>query len=184
MVSLIIYIRHVLHNSVSYKDGGAALLLKVAGLMSALVLILAATRPWGYIAVLSAALLYGKRLVRIEPAPRYIAVAALVYGTAFLLDLAFIGPPSYVPPWWEAVILAPLAEEFVFRALPFASLPSPLSWIFSVAVFGVLHPANPLLASLYGLALSLMYRGGGYAASAALHAFNNAVWLFLAARGF
>jgi len=169
---------------VSYKDGGAVSPLKIAGLVSALVLILATPRPWGYVVVLSATPIYGRRLLRVEPAPRYVATAGLVYGATFLLDLALVGPPNYVPPWWEAVVLAPLAEEFVFRALPFTTLPSPLSWIFSVVVFGVLHPANPLLASLYGLALSLMYRGGGYAASAALHAFNNALWILLATRNF
>ncbi|MGC9131047.1 MAG: CPBP family intramembrane glutamic endopeptidase [Pyrobaculum sp.] len=168
----------------SYKDGGAVSPLKIAGLVSALVLMIATPRPWGYVVVLSATIIYGRRLVRIEPAPRYVVAAALVYGTTFLLDLALVGPPSYIPPWWEAVVLAPLAEEFVFRALPFTTLPSPLSWIFSVVIFGALHPANPLLASLYGLALSLMYRGGGYAASVALHAFNNALWILLATRNF
>jgi membrane protease YdiL (CAAX protease family) len=78
------------------------------------------------------------------------------------------------------VILAPLAEELVFRALAFAFLPPPLAWIFAVVIFGALHPANPLAASLYGASLAFMYRGGGYVAAVALHAFNNALWLALA----
>ncbi|WP_053240501.1 CPBP family intramembrane glutamic endopeptidase [Pyrobaculum islandicum] len=138
-------------------------------------------KPLGEVAVITTIPLFKKRIAWTKFSPTYIALSLAVFTTAFVLDYLAMGPPSYIPAWWDVVVLTPLAEELVFRAAPFALLPPPASWIFAVVVFGALHPANPLLASLYGLALALMYRGGGYVASVALHAFNNLIWLTLAA---
>jgi membrane protease YdiL (CAAX protease family) len=162
---------------VGYKEnvgGAAAVLLATAVLATA-------PRPLGHLALLAALPLFRRRVVWTRFEPSFIASAAVAYLGAFLLDFFFVGIPRERPPWWQVVVLAPLAEELVFRALAFAFLPPLLAWIFAVVIFGVLHPANPLVASLYGASLAFMYRGGGYAASTALHAFNNALWLALAA---
>lgn len=163
----------------AYKaDLGVAGAAALAAMLTALALV---PRPYGELAVLAAAPLLRRRVAWVRFSPTHIAASLAVYAAAFALDYVAMGPPAYVPTWWDAAVLTPLAEELVFRAAAFALLPPPASWIFAVAVFGALHPANPLLASLYGLALALMYRGGGYAASAGLHAVNNLVWLTLAA---
>ncbi len=171
------YIGHGLLVIVSYKEnvgGAAAVLLAAAALATA-------PMPFGHLALLAALPLFRKQVVWTRFEPSFVVPAAVAYLGAFLLDFFFVGIPSETPPWWQVVVLAPLAEELVFRALAFAFLPPPLAWIFAVVIFGVLHPTNPLLASLYGASLAFMYRGGGYLASVALHAFNNALWLALAA---
>jgi len=145
-----------------------------------LAVMLALPSPLGYLAVFAAVVLYYKKITWAAFSPSHLAAALLLYTTTFLIDYATVGIPTQRPPWLAAVVFAPLAEELVFRALAFALLPTPLSWVFSVVIFGVLHLDNPLLAALYGAALSLAYRGGGYLASSALHAFNNALWLYLA----
>ncbi|RFA95269.1 CPBP family intramembrane metalloprotease [Pyrobaculum aerophilum] len=170
---------------VDYKSSGEQnLFLRAAAITSILALMVLTPRPWGYVAVLALAYFYRKRAMWRGTAPMWTIYAILIYAIAFAIDFIAVGPPAVVPPWWEAVILAPLAEEYVFRVLPFSALPSPLSWVFAVVIFGVLHKDNPLLASLYGVALSLMYKGGGYPASVALHAFNNCIWWLMAAGGF
>jgi membrane protease YdiL (CAAX protease family) len=171
------YIGHGFLTIVGYKEnvgGVAAVLLATAAL-------LAAPRPLGHLALLAALPLFLRRIVWTRFEPSFVTSSAVAYLGAFLLDFFFVGMPHESPPWWQVVVLAPLAEELVFRALAFAFLPPPLAWIFAVVIFGVLHPTNPLVASLYGASLAFMYRGGGYLAATALHAFNNALWLALAA---
>ena len=149
--------------------------------MLATAALVAAPRPLGHLALLAALPLFRRQIVWTRFEPSFVALSAVAYLGAFLLDFFFVGMPRETPPWWQVVVLAPLAEELVFRALAFAFLPPVLAWIFAVVIFGVLHPANPLVASLYGVSLAFMYRGGGYLAATALHAFNNALWLALAA---
>jgi hypothetical protein len=171
------YIGHGFLTIVGFKEnvgGAAAVLLATA-------VLLAAPRPLGHLALLAALPLFLRRIVWTRFEPSFVASSAVAYLGAFLLDFFFVGMPRETPPWWQVVVLAPLAEELVFRALAFAFLPPPLAWIFAVVIFGVLHPTNPLVASLYGASLAFMYRGGGYLAATALHAFNNALWLALAA---
>ncbi len=164
-----------------YKDnmGDAAAGLVI--LLLAVAVLALAPRPLGYLAVLAFAPAFRRRVIWVRLAPPYLALSAVAYFVAFLLDYVFVGVPQYVPPWWEVAVLAPLAEELVFRALAFALLPPPPAWLFAVVLFGLLHPANPFIASLYGVSLAFMYRGGGYVAAVVLHAVNNAVWLALAA---
>lgn len=164
----------------SNKPNGDFQLVDTGALVALLIALVWAPRPWGYLLVMGSGLALRRRVLWLRKAPKYIVYALLVYATAFLVDYISVGPQKTDRAWWEVVVLAPLAEEVVFRALPFSRLPSPLGWVFAVFVFGALHPQNPLLASLYGLALALAYLGGGYPASAALHAFNNALWLYLA----
>jgi membrane protease YdiL (CAAX protease family) len=170
------YIGHGFLTIVGYKEnvgGAAAVLLAAAALTTA-------PRPLGHLALLAALPLFRRWVVWTRFESSFVASAAVAYLGAFLLDFFFVGIPHETPPWWQVVVLAPLAEELVFRALAFAFLPPPLAWIFAVVIFGALHPANPLVASLYGASLAFMYRGGGYVAAVALHAFNNALWLALA----
>lgn len=141
-------------------------------------------KPWGYVAVVVFSTPLWGRVLWLAFRPRLLAAGLAVYAAAFVVDFYVLGPPGWAPPWWEAAVLAPVAEELLFRAVPFAVLPSAAAWVFAVLVFGFLHLENPLLASLYGLALALVYRGGGYAAAVLLHAFNNAVWIALATGGF
>ncbi|MFN3804183.1 MAG: type II CAAX prenyl endopeptidase Rce1 family protein [Pyrobaculum sp.] len=148
-------------------------LLGLAALMAAL-------PPFGHLAAIFTIFFFRNHITWVRLNPKPLLAAFLTYAAAFALDYMTAGPPAYVPAWWEAVIVAPLAEEFVFRALAFSLLPRPLSWLFAVAIFGALHNM-PHLAALYGLALSLAYRGGGLVASVALHSINNALWLALAA---
>lgn len=147
--------------------------------MVLLALLVALPMPLNYLAVIALLPLFRRRITWAVFRPALIAVSLVVYSAAFMLDFLTVAPPRELPPWWSAVVLAPLAEELIFRALAFAYLPPPVAWIFSVAIFGVLHPEAPLLAALYGLALALMYRGGGFAASVAMHAVNNVLWLLL-----
>ncbi|MFZ8807320.1 MAG: CPBP family intramembrane glutamic endopeptidase [Pyrobaculum sp.] len=163
-----------------YKDNMGDAAAGLAILLLAVVVLALAPRPLGYLAVLALVPLLRRRVVWARFAPSYLAASSATYLAAFVLDYVFVGVPGHLPPWWEAVVLAPLAEELVFRALAFALLPPPPAWLFAVVLFGLLHPANPLVASLYGASLALMYRGGGYVASVVLHAVNNAVWLALA----
>jgi hypothetical protein len=165
---------------VEYKDNMGNAAAGLAVLLLAVVVLALAPRPLGYLAVLALVPLLRRRVVWARFAPPYLAASSATYLAAFLLDYVFVGVPGHLPPWWEAVVLAPLAEELVFRALAFALLPPPPAWLFAVVLFGLLHPANPLVASLYGASLAFMYRGGGYVASVVLHAVNNAVWLALA----
>ncbi|MEZ0320020.1 MAG: CPBP family intramembrane glutamic endopeptidase [Pyrobaculum sp.] len=151
--------------------------------LALLVAMLAAPRPYGYLVALAMPL-FRKQIRWASTNRRYILAGLAAYVTTFLADYIYVGPPHSVPPWWEAVVLAPIAEEFLFRALPFSLLPAPAAWLISVPLFGALHPANPVIASLYGFSLTLAYRGGGYAASVALHSFNNALWIALATRSF
>lgn len=133
----------------------------------------------GYIAVISAMFLLKRHVVWFELKPKLLTAGVSTYVAVFVLDYVAVGPPLYVPIWWEAIILAPIVEEFVFRALAFSLMPHPLSWIFATLIFGVLHQSNPVLATLYGVALSLTYRGGGYFSSVVIHSVNNAFWLII-----
>ncbi|MCY0889613.1 MAG: CPBP family intramembrane glutamic endopeptidase [Pyrobaculum sp.] len=163
----------------SNKPNGDFQLVDAGVLLALLVVLVWAPRPWGYFFVIASALALRRRILWLSKVPKYVVYALLVYATAFVLDYISVGPQKTDKAWWEVVVLAPLAEEVVFRALPMSRLPPPLGWVFAVFIFGALHPQNPFLASLYGLALALAYLGGGYPASAALHAFNNALWLYL-----
>jgi len=166
---------------VEYKDNVGDAAIGFVALLFAVAVLALAPRPLGYLAVLALAPAFRRRVVWARLAPPYLALSAAMYLVAFLLDYVFVGVPQSLPPWWETAVLAPLAEELIFRALAFALLPSPLAWFFAVVLFGLLHPTNPFIASLYGVSLAFMYRGGGYLAAVALHAVNNAVWLALAA---
>ena len=140
-------------------------------------------KPYGYF-ISALSFILWRRIELVAFRLRYLTTSLAPYITVFLLDLYLIGPPKWAPVWWEAVVLAPFAEELIFRALPFAVLPPAAAWTFAVAVFGVLHFENPLIATAYGLSLTLAYRGGGYLASFLLHSLNNAVWILLATGGF
>jgi membrane protease YdiL (CAAX protease family) len=158
-------------------DTAVAGVALAAALLAALALV---PRPFNYIVTLAALPALRGRVAWVSLSPRHITAAAAVYALAFLVDYAISQPPAPARDWLECVVLAPLAEELVFRAVPFALLPPAAAWIFAVVVFGAMHASNALLASAYGLSLALMYRGGGYAASACLHALNNLAWLALA----
>ncbi|MFN7106256.1 MAG: type II CAAX prenyl endopeptidase Rce1 family protein [Pyrobaculum sp.] len=145
----------------------------------ALTALMAASPLFGRLAAVFTIFLFRKQVTWVRLDPKFLLAAFLTYAATFAIDYLTVGPPTHVPTWWDAVILTPLAEEFVFRALAFSLLPPPLSWLFAVVVFGALHNL-PHLATLYGLALSLAYRGGGLVASVALHSINNALWLALA----
>ncbi len=164
-----------------YKDNVGSVAIGFVALLFAVAVLALTPRPLGYLAVLALVPAFRRRVVWVRLAPPYLALSAATYFAAFLLDYVFVGVPQYVPHWWEVAVLAPLAEELVFRALAFVLLPPPLAWLFAVVLFGLLHPANPFIASLYGVSLAFMYRGGGYVAAVVLHAVNNAVWLALAA---
>jgi CAAX amino terminal protease family. len=168
-------IDHDTSTDVGYKANTNILILL------AVLLLALAPRPLGQLAVIALLPVFRRKVTWLCLSPRYLGLSLVTYLAAFSLDYLFVGVPQFSPPWWEAVALTPLAEEFAFRALPFALLPPPLAWLFAVVVFGFLHPANPFVASLYGASLAFMYRGGGYLAAVALHAFNNALWLALAA---
>jgi len=135
---------------VEYKDNMGDAAAGLAVLLLAVVVLALAPRPLGYLAVLALVPLLRRRVVWARFAPPYLAASSATYLAAFLLDYVFVGVPGHLPPWWEAVVLAPLAEELVFRALAFALLPPTPAWLFAVVIFGLLHPANPVVASLYG----------------------------------
>ncbi len=130
----------------------------------------------GYAVVIFAMFLLRRWVVWLELKPKLLAAGVSTYLAVFVLDYVTVGPPSDRPTWWEVVVLAPVAEEFVFRALAFSLMPHPLSWVFATLVFGILHQ-NAVLATLYGVALSLTYRGGGYLPAVVMHSANNALWL-------
>lgn len=99
-----------------------------------------------------------------------------VLGTSIASDLAYVA---------LYVVLAPLAEELLFRALLFGSLRARIGvWpaaLGSGAVFGAIHlgggqdPFIPVLAAL-GVLLALAYHYSGVLyAAIAIHAVNNAV---------
>lgn len=99
-----------------------------------------------------------------------------VLGTSIGSDLAYVS---------LYVVLAPLAEELLFRGLLFGSLRGRIGvWpaaLASGAVFGVIHlgggqdPFIPVLAAL-GVVLALAYHYSGVLyAAIAIHAVNNAV---------
>lgn len=151
--------------------------VRLTALLAASLAALALPQPYGHLAALSTLPLAARRIKWLSFDGRRLAAALAAYCAALALDAAVGPPPPRSVDVVQAVLLAPLAEEYVFRALAFAALPGPAAWAFATAAFGALHPANPPLAALYGLALALAYRGGGLAASAVLHAANNALWL-------
>lgn len=151
--------------------------------LALLIAMLVTPRPYGYLVALAMPLFW-RHIKWASTEKSYLSAGLAVYVATFLADYFYVGAPPEVPPWWEAVVLAPMAEEFLFRALPFSLLPAPAAWFISVPLFGALHPANQLIASLYGFSLALVYRGGGYAASVLLHSINNALWIALATRSF
>lgn len=157
--------------------------IRLTALLALSMAALALPQPYGHLAALAPLPLAARRLSWIAFKPGLLSAAAVAYCAAFAVDMAMgLPPPASVDPL-QAMLLAPLAEEYVFRALPFACLPAPAAWAFATIAFGLLHPANPPLAALYGLALALAYRGGGLATSVALHAANNALWLAMYGKG-
>jgi membrane protease YdiL (CAAX protease family) len=103
---------------VGYKEnvgGAAAVLLAAAALATA-------PRPLGHLALLAALPLFRRRIVWTRFEPSFVVSSAVAYLGVFLLDFFFVGIPRETPPWWQVVVLAPLAEELVFRALAFGSL--------------------------------------------------------------
>jgi hypothetical protein len=85
-----------------------------------------------------------------------------------------------------AVILAPLAEEFIFRGVLFSSLQKmgwpKCAWIFPSLLFALIHNNAPIFAPLFAFALALTWlyqKTGGLLAPMLAHALFNATNLGL-----
>lgn len=148
-------------------------------------------RPWrdaglavtGYLAifpVLTVTILATSRLLGDDPTPLNPAITAFAgSGSSFVRAMLLC----------QAVVLAPIVEEFMFRAVLFRGLQGQVrtrwAMVGSAAVFAALHPQLPagfpvlfVLACGFGL---LYLRSGNLLASVLAHALNNAgVFVYLA----
>ncbi|MCX6362268.1 MAG: type II CAAX endopeptidase family protein [Armatimonadetes bacterium] len=152
---------------------------------------LTGARPWhdvglavtGYLAVfpvLTVTILATSRLLGDDPTPLNPAITAFAgSGNAFIRAMLLC----------QAVLVAPIVEEFMFRAVLFRGLQGQMrtrwAMLGSAAVFAGLHPQLPAgFPVLFVLAcgFSLLYlRSGNLLASVLAHALNNGgVFVYLA----
>jgi membrane protease YdiL (CAAX protease family) len=136
--------------------------------------------------------------------PKYFAVSLLIFTGLWGLELflqpllrqydsllqAFIQTLSTCPHWEiyffvSAVVLAPLVEETIFRAMLYTELEKRagrlVGYVGNSLIFAAIHGTAALLPLYfaYGLVLTYAFKKGGIAASMALHGLNNLIALFL-----
>ncbi|MGC9130786.1 MAG: CPBP family intramembrane glutamic endopeptidase [Pyrobaculum sp.] len=134
--------------------------------------------------------------------PKYFAISLLVFTGLWGLELVlqpllrqydsllqvFIQTLSTCPQWKlyfsaSAVVLAPLVEETIFRAMLYTELEKRagqlVGYVGNSLIFAAVHGAAALLPLYfaYGLVLTYAFKKGGIAASMALHGLNNLVAL-------
>ncbi|MEM1924614.1 MAG: type II CAAX endopeptidase family protein [Pyrobaculum sp.] len=153
----------------------------------------AAAFVFGYVALTPVVYFARPIRLRVKYLPHSLAVFAPVVALGFFTsqffeysDLVetFIATMSKCPEWRAyfflgAVVLAPVVEEAIFRAILYNELEKRggvlVGYVGNSMAFAIIHglPAFIPIYLLYGLALTYVYKRAGLGASILLHSLNN-----------